>query len=314
MGAQFADLKPVVPPVAAPAVVSPPIRRDVLMSATVARHARPLPACAKSGQRAKTFLMVFMGHSGSTAMLSELGAHSKIHVENPELVDHQAVFNTKEALKTTRDFFDRGLRHNKMPGFKIRPRHLLNEPEKWLKLVKEYDTRIIWQYRQNFVKTAIGEYKLRKLNDTSVIEGFKKNVSSSEQCSMGKCSFPVTDFQFLHKLFLHNSRTQREILKGVSILSRNGCVREAPYEDYLYSREGTLRDVFRFLGVDFESTQPTRFKATSDNLCTVVENWEALCRTFYVCPGISHMLDDERNSCFCPVVSGPAGTQFLCTL
>ncbi|KAI0562257.1 hypothetical protein FGB62_63g14 [Gracilaria domingensis] len=260
-----------------------------------------------SGKPARTFLMVFMGHSGSSALLSELAAHSKVHVEIPELVDHQEVFNTTAAIETTRAFFDRGIEKGMIPGYKIRPVHIMNEPDEWRKLVQEYDTRIIWQYRKNFFKAAVGEYKLRFLNDTSVIEGLRSNMTQAKRCEVGTCSFPVTDFEFFQSLVRNVWRSQRNIVSGVSIVSRGSCIREAPYEDYLHNRESTLKDMFRFLGIEHEETQPSRFKATSDNLCDVVTNWEDLCRKFYVCPNLAFLMEDENNNCYCPAINYCAG-------
>lgn len=291
-------------PQSQPETPSQPLPETPLRSAAHARHGRPLPECARSDKPARTFLMVFMGHSGSSALLSELSAHSKVYVEIPELVDHQEVFNTTAALQTTREFFDRGIAKGMIPGYKIRPVHIMNEPEEWRKLVDEYDTRIIWQYRKNFFKAAIGEYKLRFLNDTTVIEGLRSNMSLAKRCEVGTCSFPIKDFDYLHTLVKEVWRSQRNIVSGVKIVARDGCIREAPYEDYLHDRLSTLKDVFRFLGIQFEETQPSRFKATSDNLCDVVENWEEVCQKFYVCPTVAHLLEDEHNQCFCPAVSG----------
>lgn len=48
---------------------------------------------------------------------------------------------------------------------------------------------------------------------------------------------------------------------------------------------GFQEDVERILGsgLTHEKTRPLRFKATEDNLCEVVENWEEVCRKFNVC-------------------------------
>lgn len=281
------------------------------LSSIRSRRNRPLPKCSHGGERAKAFIMVFMGHSGSTAIITELMNHSQVHVAEKEPLDHQSSFNTTEALQIARGIFDNGVQLDKTVGFKMRPQHILAQPEAWRQLVAEYDARIIWQYRKNLFKAAIGEYTNRYLNDTSVVEGLEKNLSREERCRIGAgCSFRIENFHFLHENLRSMIRSQRLITQAVATLSTDSlhagtpCVREMPYEDYLYDRDAFMSDLKRFLGLGRESTAPARFKATSDNMCEVVENWDELCDKFYGCVLWQHMLDDPRNECYCTMASG----------
>lgn len=276
-------------------------------AAASARRERPLPACAASGQRATTFLMIFMGHSGSSAILSELREHSQVHLEIPELVDHQDQFNTTDALRTIEQFFDRGMKFGKTPGFKIRPTHILNEPEAFRKLFDKYNTRIIWQYRQNLFKASVGEYANRYLNDTMNVEGLRENITMEERCKKGAgCHFPISNFTFLHHTLVLKVRSHHLITNAVYTATQGGrdCVREIPYEDYLYDRASVMHDLQRFLGLKYEQTAPLRFKATKDSMCDVVDNWGEVCRNFYGCLVWQPMLNDAKNKCFCPYASG----------
>lgn len=270
-----------------------------------ARHSRPLPSCARG--RARSFLMVFMGHSGSSALVTELKQHPLIQIESNEMVDHQSTFNTTEALAITRAYFKRVIATGKVPAFKIRPTHILNDPEAWKKLLAEFNTRIIWNYRKNIFKQVVGEYSHRYLNDTSAVEGLRVNLTAKERCRIGAgCRFPITNFNFFHSTLRGITRSQHSIYRAIGHLSTDqaACVREVPYEDYLYHRQQVLHDLFSFLGLPFVQTTPDRFKATDDNLCHVVENWPQLCRKFYGCILLQHMMDDERNSCYCPLSVG----------
>lgn len=275
--------------------------------ARAARHARPLPKCAVGGKRAKTFLIVFMGHSGSSALLSELRSHSEIYMEIAELVDHQPVFNSSAALEETDAFFKRGIKKGKVPGFKIRPAHIVNKPNEFRKLAQKYDTRIIWNYRRNLFKASVGEYANRYLNDTSVVEGLRENVTMEERCKRGAgCRFRIDNFKFLHDTIRQKVKSHHAILDAVNLISgRERCVREVPYEDYLYDRENVMVDLQSFLGLREEDTKPSRFKATRDSLCEVVENWDELCENFYGCFVWQKMLEDVRNDCYCKFSSGP---------
>lgn len=265
----------------------------------LSRRLRPQPACVVG--RARTFLMVFMGHSGSSAILSELTSHADVYVELAELVDHQPTFNTSLALQEAAAFFERGTRDGKTAGFKIRPRHVLAAPEQWRRLATRFDTRIIWQYRKNVVKSSVGEYSNRVLDDRSVVEGLRQNVSRDERCNIGVgCSFKIVDFEALFTILKGSLRSHRAIAEAVGVLAGgDGCVREVPYEDYLYAREEVMTDVIKFLGLDVRETTPSRFKATGDRLCEVVENWNQLCERLYGCLEWQSMLEDDFNDCHC---------------
>lgn len=270
--------------------------------------APPLPACAESGKRARTFLMVFMGHSGSSAIISELSAHSEVYFENAEPVDHfEYEHNTTLALQYTRDFFDRGLAKGRTPGFKLRPTHIHNNPAAWAALAREYDTRVVWQYRENLFKKSVGEYTYRYLNDTSVVEGLRRDMPRSERCRIGAgCRFNVRNFPFFHDLLRDSVKSDVEISSAVHLIAdQRDCVHALPYEDYLYARPAAMRRLHAFLGFTHESHPPLRYKATSDNLCDTIANWDQVCSNFYGCHAWRWQMDDPRNGCHCKFSSGP---------
>lgn len=282
--------------------------------AAAVRRLRELPPCAKENEPARSFLMVFMGHSGSSAILSEVREHPNVFMNVMELVDHQNIFNATAAAETTKTFFEKGLRNGKVPGFKIRPHHLLAEPKLFYDLIRQFDTRIIWQYRKNLFKASIGEYAVRFLHDNRSVEGLRENLTDSVRCAQSAgCSFRIDDVAFLHSIMKRKVHSHNLIADAVhSIIGSNGCVREIPYEDYLYNREATIRDIFRFLGLSYHKTTPKRFKANSDNMCKLVENWQHVCKMFYSCITWQYMIDDARNDCFCKSLGGPTtycGTQ-----
>lgn len=264
---------------------------------------REPPECTQKGHRAKTFLVVFMGHSGSSAILSELWSIPDIMIENPEAVDHgDLLLNTTLALQYTRDYFERGVRLGRVPGFKIRPLHLLNEPAKWAGLLREFETRVIWQYRRNKVKQAVGEYSVQALKDTSSVEGLKSADEVKERCKTGAgCSFQVKNMTLFHNILVDSVRSDYLITEATEYMTRGReCLFELRYEDYLYHREGTMQDLKEFLGLPTVETKPERFKATGDSMCDVVENWTELCANFYGCHLWRHHFEDSHNGCSCP--------------
>lgn len=250
--------------------------------------------------RAKTFIVVFMGHSGSTAFTTELRAHTEFEVELLEPLEHgQYQGNTELALKKARELMDRGIAKGTIPGFKIRPFHINNMPEKWRDFAQEYDTRVIWQYRENVVKQAVGEYRHRFLNDTSVVEGLGTNEEPCAKGSKQKCRIKISNMRGLHGLMNDFSGSDELLASAVRILRRDNDVSIVRYEDYLYRRERTMREAFDFLGVDYQDTAPQRQKASPDNLCEMVSNFQELCDHFLGCQLWRPYLHDDVNNCRC---------------
>lgn len=266
------------------------------------------PHCSLGKSRAQSFLMIFMGHSGSSAIMTELKDHPEVLVNRLEPVDHRDYEgNSTKALEFTRQFFDLGIKQGKVPGFKLRPNHIRRNPAEWAALAREYNTRIIWQYRLNTLKQAVGEYSYRYYKDTSILEGLKTEEEVATRCEVGAgCSFKINDVSFFHQLLTHIVRADHLIAQSVQhIDDGRDCVHELRYEDYLYHREGAVQDLFEFLGIEQVKTQPARFKATNDNLCEVVENWPFLCRNFYGCNLWRRHFEDERNGCSCKFSASP---------
>ncbi|KAI0563077.1 P-loop containing nucleoside triphosphate hydrolase [Gracilaria domingensis] len=248
-----------------------------------------------------------MGHSGSTAILSELRSHPEVYVDLPEPVDHhEYVENTTLALEYTRDFFDKALKMGKTGGFKIRPMHIGKKPGEWAALVRKYNTRIVWQYRNNVLKQAVGEYSSKHLNDKASVEGLRSAEEVQNRCSTGVgCNFKIENFDVFHKILKDCVHSDKTISKAVNLITNgSSCVHALPYEDYLYEREIVMKNLQEFLGLNYAPTEPTRYKATRDNLCEVVTNWKELCDNFYGCHVWRHMFDDMRNECSCEFSSG----------
>lgn len=225
-------------------------------------------------------------------------------IENPEAVDHGELhLNTTLALQYTRDYFERGMKLNRLPGFKIRPLHLLREPAAWASLLREFETRIIWQYRRNKVKQAVGEYSVQALKDTSSVEGLRSAEQLKERCKTGAgCSFEVKNMTLFHNILVDSVRSDYLITEATEYMTRGReCLLELRYEDYLYHREGTMQDLKEFLGLPAVETKPARFKATGDSMCEVVENWAELCDNFYGCPLWRPYFEDRQNGCTCPI-------------
>ena len=272
-------------------------------SVNYVRLKKPLPSCAKSGTRAKSFLIVFQSRSGSTAISSELRKHSETYMDLLEYLDQLNVKkqNVTGAILETRLFFEKGIKKGLVPGFKIRPNNILRSGALWRELLKEFDTRIIWQYRKNVVKSAIGHYLDEYLNDKTATGGIPLADAGKDRCKMGVgCKFKIDNIPVFYETMKRRLSFEGEIVNAVHELDPTGsCTLEVPYEDYLYEREGTMRDIQQFLGIKKEDHQPNRVKATNDSLCSVISNFDEVCNAFYGCTVWQPFFDDQINNCRC---------------
>ncbi|KAK1857551.1 hypothetical protein I4F81_000168 [Pyropia yezoensis] len=281
-------------------------RAAAVASAMGAAAEARLPPCAAGGSvRAKSFLILFMGHSGSTALLSEMTQHSSImgSPTGPEPIDHfEFERNTSLAVSFTRQFLAEGIAAGKVPGFKLRPTHIMNDPEAFRAIIKDFGVRLIWNTRGNLLKQAVGEYRYRYLKDLSVIEGLRDGQTLEERCPDGSCAFNVSNVRFFHDVLRDLANNDRLVEEAVATLGLDGCVLPVPYEEYLYGRETTMARVYRFLGLPVEDHPPNRQKATHDSMCMSVGNMDVLCDAFYACPDLRWMFDDWRTGCKCSVL------------
>lgn len=269
-----------------------------------------LPACAANG-RASSFLLVFMGHSGSTALMTSLKQHSMTYIDGLEPVDHgkfvsgDAESNSRMALKFTNEFFTNATNRNLTGGFKIRPRQILKRPREFAKLIKKFDTRIIWSYRTNVMKQAIGDYTIHHYGDKSAYEGLMVNKNSTSDSAIEakkrkNRSFRINDMRKLHGMLKSRVKGDGEIANALRLMTSNSCVLPVSYESYLRQGDMTLERVQRFLGLGTkEMHSALRQKANQDSLCDLVENWEDVCEAFFGCIEWRWMMDDFENGCSC---------------
>lgn len=251
-------------------------------------------------KRATAFMVVFLGHSGSTAFITEMRGHPEFEIEELEPVDHfEYERNTDLAIKYIREILDRAIAKGKVAGFKIRPYHIRHNTKAWQDLANEYDIRIFWNFRENVVKQAIGEYRHRVLNDTSVVEGLKEAEKACDEKSGYKCQFRIDNVKAVHDLMNEFSINDEYLAEAVRMIKRDDHMMVVKYEDYLYRKERLMREVMDFLGVDYSETQSLRAKASLDSLCDMVTNYQEVCSAFYPCQLWRPFLDDERNDCYC---------------
>lgn len=207
------------------------------------------------------------------------------------------------ALNKTRTLFRDAIAKGKIPGFKLRAMHITADPNGWASLAREFNTRIIWQYRKNVFKTGLGIYARMVYNDYTATGGIKTEdyKSETDRCNMGiGCSFAIHDWDKFHAIITGRVQQDLEMVRAVKIVDDGrDCAFELPYEDYLYYKEETISDLFTFLGLTPTKFDTFRVKATKDSMCEVVENFDELCEHFYGCPIWQPFLEDTENECRC---------------
>ncbi|KAJ8901261.1 hypothetical protein NDN08_007110 [Rhodosorus marinus] len=266
-----------------------------------------IPKCNKK-KEAKSFIMIMTAHAGSTAIISKLVQHSGIFWDS-NLIDkfeplHQEKFteDLPAGRQWVRDYFTTGIKTGQIPGFKMSILPILKEPEEWKQIIKDFDTKIIFNYRRDYLKRAIGLYSSEYLGDRTSIGGI--NISNDHtvadnRCAFGVgCSFEVKDMSDLHCILTRSWKTTKYKRDGVKELT-NDCALEVPYEDFLYHEDATHHQILTYLGLKIEDPPSLRAKATSDNLCTVVENFAELCEAYGDCEEWNYSLWDENSECNC---------------
>jgi hypothetical protein len=242
--------------------------------------------------------------------MTALQQHSQVHIDGLEPVDHgRAGANVTVALAHANQFFANATRLGKTGGFKIRPRNLLRDPGAWVRLMRKYNTRIIWNHRSNVLKASLGHYPIAQLGSTAAYEGIVigQNDTKAKAKDRAVTRFRVTNMGVLSRLMRDRLLGEAEVGLALRRLGSAGrkrpkdeCTLPVSYEALLSDAPATVLRVQQFLGLNMnESHAPLRRKATSDNLCELVENWDDVCTMFYGCTFVRWMLEDIPNGCTC---------------
>ena len=238
----------------------------------------------------RTYLWVFMGHSGSSAMesiikraggddvwvpgfepLQEWGTHNK---------EDSMEYKCRMALHQTREYFEKGTAEGKLTGFKLRPYHLhrcgAEIRRGYSDLMKEFDTCLIWNYRVNMVESDITDMREKTLKVTQFhsdgtdletsLELDDDQIRTIVEYQMGDLNWggDIDDDDWscaeaTGQARGYDSGMHDNVACTVLGLLRHGgyapergleCALHVAYEDFLYSQDATLTRIGRFLGID----------------------------------------------------------------
>lgn len=231
-----------------------------------------------------------------------------------EPLDHKDMqFNTSRALAYADKFFTDTRRMNKTGGFKVRPFHITQAPEQWVTLIRKHGTRIIWNYRKNLLKQAIGHYPIVYMSSQAAYEGipvpkkgdkFASNSLIPDQ-SKAISRIRIDNMTGLSQILSDRITGEARVEHALRRMGRAGrnleeCTLPISYESILADAEASVARAQLFLGLSMtEIHSPLRTKATEDNLCELVENHAEVCNAFYGCTHLRWMLDDIENDCLC---------------
>ncbi|KAJ8907715.1 hypothetical protein NDN08_007821 [Rhodosorus marinus] len=271
----------------------------LLASVASSTELEPETQCAG---RAKTFVLGFVGHSGSTALMSILAQNSRLFVPRNTEPLISMNFHAKESMLTSQLIFDKVLaegREELSPGFKVRPGNIRGGEDLWQGLIDKYDTRLVVNYRENPWMSAVGLFAIRARNDLSSQMGLK-NETSEEHCELHPelCRFPIDDIN-LFSLLLWKSLDTRE---GTLEIARNlkwPCLMYVKYEDFDKDMETEVNRIYDFLGVPKEFREPLYHKALPRSPCQIISNYQEICTLFWGCGDFQPYIEDPENGCFC---------------
>uniref|UniRef100_A0A7S3ELZ7 Protein-tyrosine sulfotransferase n=1 Tax=Rhodosorus marinus TaxID=101924 RepID=A0A7S3ELZ7_9RHOD len=264
--------------------------------------------------KAESFILGFIGHSGSTALMSILEQHPELNIPFPYEPLLVAVGKPQQSVEIARYLFEQNrLASERMAeGFKVRPGNIRDGEELWEELVNEYQTRLVLNYRDNVFKSAIGLYSIRVRGDLSSQQGMR-DETSEEHCEKHPelCRFEVTQFdQFAY--VLAKSYITRETTKGIAKMVDWPCIMTTRYEDFVLDPGSEMSKIYDFLGVQRMDLKAKYNKALPDNPCELVSNYQELCRMFWGCEQYRDHLQDPANNCFCDSPPPPPYNTTLC--
>lgn len=220
-------------------------------------------------------------------------------LNTPFYVEH-----TDLAADYARQLFEKYAGVNgKVFGFKLSAFAVMREKEKFAQLVRDFDTRIIFNYRTDTFKRAVGRYPVYFLGDETSVGGIKSTLAK-DRCSMGRgCTFTVEKVRDLHCTMTRGRRVHVGMEEAIEVLTKyiepTGCHMKLPYHDFLLHPYEVSYQLQDFLGLQRMKFEPKRAKATSDNICSVVKNYADLCAAFNECSAWRGMLNDHKNNCTC---------------
>lgn len=227
------------------------------------------------------YIILFQGRAGSTYLTEHMRAHQQIRAMYEEFTTIPHDWDSQLDWMTNFFYSDNFGENIKAAGFKTKYTDIA-DLDLFANFVQDNNIKVIHLYRRNLVKLIISVIRadeLRRLHGDSNLYQSKKEL--------GKIKINPSDFR-KHKKRI---RYYRELRDYVENLNLNVC--RVSYEQLLHNLDGSLKRIWRFLGVSNQETQADVMKNTPDRLEDAVENLDELRATF---PEYERFFSDEFDA------------------
>jgi len=228
------------------------------------------------------FVILFIERDGSTYMVSMLSTHPQINADYERFavmkVNGQSA---TEQIQWAKDLFSPSLiTRQKAVGFKTKLKDVL-DIDAFTELLNEKGVHIIQMHRRNVIKAAVSVINARRLHEKTGVWNLRQ-----ESDRLPPATIDLDEFDHLVQ--------QREMLDQelAAYVSQFQLPRlQVCYEDLLVDRDGVLRQIFDFIGVDWFDVQGSTKKNTGDDLREAIANYDDL-RARYAGTRYEEMFDE----------------------
>ena len=221
---------------------------------------------SKSKEQHTPFVVTFQGRCGSTYLVEALNKHSQIHCWKEyfsTLKKRKA--NAEDQLRWLADFYSSPPVACSAVGFKTKLKDVM-DLDGFARVLREHQSLIIHLQRRNTVKLTVSLLNAMRLNELTGDWNLYKASDRPEKLRVN-----VERFDEYLKAAERKSEDEIAFVSSLGLPALN-----VYYEDLLSDETGTLQQITRFLGVDYEAVRGDALKVTSNELRDAVENFDEL--------------------------------------
>ena len=214
------------------------------------------------------YIILFQGRAGSTYLTEHMRHHGQIRAMFEEFTTIPGDWDSQ--LDWMSNFFYSNSHGDaiRAVGFKTKYTDIA-DLDLFTNFVQDNGIKVIHLFRRNLVKLIISVIRadeLRRLHGDSNLYQAKKEL--------GKIKVSPKEFR-RHKKRIRHYKELRDFVDNLNV-----DICKVSYEQLLHNLDGSLKKIWRFLGVENQATQAEVMKNTPDRLEDAVENLDELKATF----------------------------------
>lgn len=209
------------------------------------------------------FILLFIGRTGSSYIIDMLNSHSDIIAERELLVpltDSESEYNCLNSLYTKKREANISA-----VGFKTKLTDVY-DVKQFGRILDEFDTKIIYLYRDNIVKQTISRINRKRLHEDRQHHNLERGDDKLP-------SFSIKPEEF-EKWLDETYNRSIEIHQYMHNVKRPQL--RISYEDLLNNHDLVFKRIFDFIEVESKKMKSELIKNTSDNLKDVLINYDEL--------------------------------------